>query len=114
MNPVYCVVLFSACSSLLSQQLLSETQVLRNGIVHFLCLLTGYDRRSAPGEVTPSSFDVMATKSKVEDVLREGHFDLTLSADIQMVGILTCVNVCLSPPGIHVYIQTHTCMNTQR
>ncbi|XP_076466353.1 serine-protein kinase ATM-like [Babylonia areolata] len=75
----------TAGSSLLDPLSLSDTQSLRNAIVTFLCLLTGYDRHCAPGEVTPSSFDVMAVKSKTQDVLREEKFDLTRAADMQMM-----------------------------
>lgn len=80
--------LLSVCTSLLDEQTLSDNQVLRNSIVHFLCLLTGYDRRSAPGEVTAPSFDIMTTKSGIEDVLNEDKFDPSQSADIQMVGFV--------------------------
>ena len=76
---------FLARTSLLDQQQLSDSQVLRNAILHFLCLLTGYDRHSAPGKVAPSSFDVMAVKSKLEDALSEDKFDASHPADIQMV-----------------------------
>ncbi|XP_070188647.1 serine-protein kinase ATM-like [Littorina saxatilis] len=79
----------AVCTSLLDEQTLSDNQVLRNSIVHFLCLLTGYDRRSAPGEVTAPSFDIMTTKSGIEDVLNEDKFDPSQSADIQMMQQMT-------------------------
>ena len=96
---------------MLDQQSLGEGQVLRNSILHFLCLLTGYDRQSAPGEVTPSTFDVMATKSKVEDVLSVDHFDPSLSADIQMVSIFLYVCVCARA---YMHICVHACVLPQK
>ncbi|KAK7494518.1 hypothetical protein BaRGS_00014171, partial [Batillaria attramentaria] len=85
--------------SLLDPELLSDSQTLRNSIVHFLCLLINYDCRYAPGEISSSGFDVRSVKMKVEELLSEEMFDPTHPADLQLMDLT--VRTLLSP-GHHV------------